>query len=286
MMTEKYYEIGGSTVRVCAPLGVLDVDNGQLAPFEISAAQPDREVHIAFVQTLTPPTGTEVFRSPERQVYCDGPAFLTYVGSDDNSAYMRIHREGSCSTVEAKRTAFPHLVQSRGVLTAMEVEHIVAQNQGILLHASFIEYEGQGILFTAPSGTGKSTQAELWRCLRGAQVLNGDRAIACRVGERFAASGVPFSGSSGICFNKTVPLQAIVYLSQAPATCICSLRGIRAFRAIWEGCSLHTWNRDDVEACTRTLTDLVQEIPVYHLSCTPDESAVRALETELRKQRI
>ena len=46
----------------------------------------------------------------------------------------------------------------------------------VLLHASVIEYAGGAVLFSAPSGTGKSTQAALWARHRGAHIRNGDKA--------------------------------------------------------------------------------------------------------------
>ena len=49
-----------------------------------------------------------------------------------------------------------------------------------ILHCTFLDYRGQAILFSGPSGIGKSTHANLWcRHIPGTQVLNGDRALLC-----------------------------------------------------------------------------------------------------------
>ena len=47
--------------------------------------------------------------------------------------------------------------------------------QTLLMHASAVSWNGQGLVFTAPSGTGKTTQAELWARYKGAKILNGDK---------------------------------------------------------------------------------------------------------------
>ena len=59
--------------------------------------------------------------------------------------------------------------------------------------ASFIRWQGRGILFSAPSGTGKSTQANLWVQHQGAEVINGDRAALRQVGGRWQAFGLPYA---------------------------------------------------------------------------------------------
>ena len=100
----------------------------------------------------------------------------------------------------------------------------------------------------------------------------------------FGAEGIPFSGSSQICENCSLPLKAIVYLSQAPETTICPLTGVRAFARIWEGVSVNIWDKEDVEQVSATVQQVLERVPVYHLACTPDESAVSALEQMLRKQ--
>ena len=53
----------------------------------------------------------------------------------------------------------------------------LAAFDGLLLHASLIDYGGSGILFVGNSGVGKTTQAELWQQHLGAEILNGDKAL-------------------------------------------------------------------------------------------------------------
>ncbi len=284
-MREWYFDLGGMIVRVLAREEDLDPTQGHLARFQVEPQAWDAQLQLEFAHSLPQPQGDCLYASPERQVFDWDGDFLTYVGQSPDWAYLRLERRGNTTKVLAKRSAFPGPIQSKTLLTAIEAEHLVVWGQGILLHASLVEFEGRAIVFTAPSGTGKSTQAELWRSLRGARILNGDRAVLAREGEGFEARGIPFCGTSGICQPAKLPLAAIVCLSQSPRTTIRPLTGVRAFRSIWEGCSLQTWNRQEVDLCARTVSDLVRQVPVYHLACTPDTSAVEALESELRKGR-
>ena len=52
---------------------------------------------------------------------------------------------------------------------------------------------------------------------------------------------------------------------------------MRAFRRVWEGCTVNTWEREDVEKATRTVSEVVSRVPVYHLLCTPDVRAAEVL---------
>jgi hypothetical protein len=83
-----------------------------------------------------------------------------------------------------------------------------------ILHCSFIEYEGNAILFVGDKQVGKSTQAALWENFRNADVINGDRAGIYYENGKFYAEGIPFCGTSKICKNKKLPLKALVCLSK------------------------------------------------------------------------
>ena len=178
---------------------------------------------------------------------------------------------------------YPHSISEKAVLSALGAEELVARAGGIILHASYIVWNGMGILFTAPSETGKSTQADLWHKHRSAQIVNGDRAVVRVVNGTASAWGLPFAGSSAYCHNITAPLAAIVYLSQAKETTIQKASGYQAFRRVWEGINLNRWDPTNVALVSQTAEQLLRQVPVYHLACTPDETAVAALEKMLIK---
>ncbi len=50
----------------------------------------------------------------------------------------------------------------------------------LTFHCSYILHQNRAILFAAPSGTGKSTQAALWEKYRGAEIIIGDRGLLFR----------------------------------------------------------------------------------------------------------
>lgn len=151
----------------------------------------------------------------------------------------------------------------------------------LIFHASYINYNGQGILFTAPSGTGKSTQAELWRKYRGTEIINGDKAgISLRDHPR--VHGVPFSGTSGICENISLPLRAIVVLSQAPENRIRSIGPTEAVAALCSNVFVNKLVPTEWSMALNLLLDLVTQVPVYALACTPDERAVETLEEAIK----
>ena len=148
--------------------------------------------------------------------------------------------------------------------------------RALIFHASYIDYNGHGILFTAPSGTGKSTQAELWKKYRGAKILNGDKA-GISLKQRAMAHGVPFSGTSGICENVSLPLKAIVVLSQASENTVKRLPPSEAVASLCPNVFVDQLVNEEWVTALNLLLDLVTEVPVYTLACTPDVRAVEAL---------
>lgn len=279
MSQERIYEIAGLRVRVIVPEGQVISEGAILTGFRVSGGY-DHTMELTVTDRLDAPAGELIHKDPGKRIYSFGEHRLRFMGAVEQSldgAYLRIDRVGQRSMVQVLRSAIPCGITSKLLLDTLEAEHLVNQSGGFLLHASVIDYGGTGILFTAPCGTGKSTQARLWQQLRGAKQVNGDRA-AVRGGTVW---GIPFCGSSGIAHKGMLPIGAIVYLSQAPQTTIRRLSDLEAFRRLWEGCSVNVWDPEDMDRCAEAVTRTVSAVPIYHLACTPDETAVRALEQEV-----
>lgn len=168
------------------------------------------------------------------------------------------------------------------VLRWLDLPWFFLKRDAVFLHASFIRWENKAILFTGRKQIGKSTQAELWRRFRGAEIVNGDRALLCRIDSVWTACGSPFCGTSGICVNEKVPLSAIVMLKQSPYNQIETVDLKMSYVAFLSGCTFDSQNRRAAERILTLAEQIYREVPMYRLSCTPDEEAVICLEQALR----
>lgn len=86
---------------------------------------------------------------------------------------------------------------------------------GFMLHASAVVLDNRAYLFSAPSGTGKSTHTAQWlKLFPSARILNDDKP-AIMLSDGIFACGTPWSGKSDLNLNLTVPLQGICVLERA-----------------------------------------------------------------------
>ncbi len=276
---ELYYNFADISFKVSIADGLTVTENGILSEFKTEKCQCEYSVNISGNDSFPDAVGECVFSSDNRIVFAEDNTEHIYIGSVSggiSGAYMYIRCFKNENTVFV-RGLYNGEIPQRILINSMTAIHAVCNNGGVLFHSSFIKVCGKAILFTAPSGVGKSTQAQLWCEYENAELINGDRSVLYPG----RACGVPYCGSSGVSKNADLPICAIVYLSQAPADSVKRLYGVSAFRKIWEGCSVNMWNKNDVEKAVKTVSDIVSDIPVYHLSCTKQRSAVDILKREL-----
>ena len=174
-------------------------------------------------------------------------------------------------------------ISEMALFNALGLEALFYERGRIFLHSSFIETEQGAILFTAPSQTGKSTQANLWNKYRDAAVINGDRAGIWKENGRWMAGGIPWCGTSGISENRNIPLLAIVIIKQGPVNQIEPIRFGSKIGRLMEQTTINPWNNEMYQKIQELYIELCQEVPVLSFSCRPDEDAVDVLEMELKK---
>lgn len=163
------------------------------------------------------------------------------------------------------------------ILRMIPMRRIMTEHRVLFFHASQIGLGDRGILFTAPSGTGKTTQAKLWRKFRGAEILCNDRTLT----DGRLTYGFPTDGSEPVITGERRSLGAIVVLEQAPENTVRRLRPREILLRLMPQLVLDTWDPDAATAAMELLLSLASQTPVYLLRCTPDEHAVRCLEQQL-----
>ena len=151
----------------------------------------------------------------------------------------------------------------------------------MILHCAYIKYHGKSILFSAPSETGKSTQAGLWERYRGSETVNGDRALLRKIDGHWTACGWPVCGTSEICHLEDIPIHAVVMLRQGKENHVERLSPVQGFAQLYSQITVNQWNRDFVQRTAELIEDLVVHVPVWQLTCNISENAVQCLETAL-----
>lgn len=86
----------------------------------------------------------------------------------------------------------------------------------LVFHGSVVAVDGAGYLFTAKSGTGKSTHTRLWRQVFGSRavMVNDDKPFLRMTNGSVLAYGSPWNGKHGLGSNICVPLKAICILQR------------------------------------------------------------------------
>lgn len=179
-----------------------------------------------------------------------------------------------------------HYSQGCSHFTYMRVEYIYYLFHSFILHSSHITKNHQSILFSAPSGTGKSTQAELFRLYGGYEIVNGDRTAIKRVSNQWFSYGVPVSGTSNICKNITSHLKAIIVLRQSPTISVRSLKAIEAFKCIYSELTINQWDKEFVNKAMNWIEDLVLDVPILLFECTKEKESFEYLNQYLLDNHI
>lgn len=158
--------------------------------------------------------------------------------------------------------------------TGSEFYHKLLEYNGIMLHSSCVAVDGKAYLFSAPSGTGKSTHTSLWQKKFGKSLVyvNDDKpALLYRDGVVFAC-GTPFSGKTDLNSNCKYPLEGICLLHRADTNSIKESDKSLALKKIFTQI-IRPKEQDAMLNTLDILNKILTAVPVYDLYCNMDESA-------------
>ncbi len=166
-------------------------------------------------------------------------------------------------------------------LSTMGLHSRLMTKGAVVLHASYIEWNGKAILFSGPSGMGKSTQAELWSKHAGARIINGDRALLRKKDGRWMVYGYPCCGSSLVCENRTLPLAAVVILRRGEKDELVQASVAKKIYALTTATEIYPWIEREVNDAMAIAQELCGSVAVVQYACTKEPSAVETLKAYL-----
>ena len=214
--------------------------------------------------------------------------------TDDGEEIFTIRTEQTDINLERERSAREDALEGRQVRTysdeyleTLAVYRKIAEKMPFydtfLFHGSCVAVDGTGYLFTAKSGTGKSTHTRLWREMLGdrAVMVNDDKPLI-RVSEDGAyIYGTPWDGKHRLSSNICVPLKAVCVLTRAAENQIRRITAREAYPMLLQ----QSYRPTDTAAMTKTLSlidRLSQQADLWRLGCNISPEAAQTAYDAMR----
>lgn len=234
--------------------------------------------HFHLVDVLPQPDEgwIQVYQKPVLTVYRLGLLERRLLTDPNTSQPYAVYEELSDGMVDVYylRPLLRELTIDTIFHSCLALERHLARRDCYVLHCSCLIYQNQAVLFSGPSGIGKSTHADLWvRHIPGSYVMNGDRClISHQTDGSYVANAWPVCGSSNICLLGQFPIRAIVFLGQALINQLTELTPMQRLRLLNMQLMVNHWNPDATTIALDWMTHLVSTVDIKHYACnlTPE----------------
>ena len=154
------------------------------------------------------------------------------------------------------------------------ISELLPKYNRVLFHGSSLAIDGRGVLFTAKSGTGKSTHTRLWRQEFGDRVrmINDDKPFLHIAEDGITVYGTPWRGKHALGDNVSAPLKAIVFVNRGEDNRVEPVTPRELYPLLLQ----QTYTPEDPDAMVKTLAlveKLSGQVSLLKLYCNMDPEA-------------
>lgn len=170
--------------------------------------------------------------------------------------------------------------------TGFSFQDRLATLGGGVLHSSSLAWRGNGVAFSANSGTGKSTHVGLWCERFGDEVtiINDDKPAIVFEEEQPYLCGTPWSGKTALNVNERVPLKAIVFIERGEENSIRRLDTVESYYYLSSQIARPYYDAQVGERLVGFTERLLNTVPIYCLRCNISHEAVETVVKEIFPQ--
>ncbi len=193
------------------------------------------------------------------------------------------------SELERLQQENPHLSidDVEYIFTGAAFYEAIINFDGFLLHSSGVCVNGWAYLFSADSGTGKSTHTGLWQKYLGedtAKIINDDKPAIRIVDGKTYVYGTPWSGKTDQNLNIRMPLGGIIFLERSTENFICPITAQEAIPKLFQQ-TLRPRESVQMNKLLDVLDKVLSETPLYRLGCDMSKEAVELSFNTVRRDK-
>lgn len=161
--------------------------------------------------------------------------------------------------------------------------YLAALHGKYALHSASNYYQEKAWLYSASSGTGKTTHVKLWEKLYAVPVLNGDLNLLGMEKDEVFVYGIPWCGTSGVYTTKKYPLGGIILLKRGTENRVCKLPQDERQLYTAQRMISPAWTEKQVDDSLLFAEKLSDRIPIRQLYCTQEPSAAAVMKEYIDK---
>ena len=161
--------------------------------------------------------------------------------------------------------------------------YLAALHGKYALHSASNYYQEKAWLYSASSGTGKTTHVKLWEKLYAVPVLNGDLNLLGMEKAEVFVYGIPWCGTSGVYTTKKYPLGGIILLKRGTENRVCKLPQDERQLYTAQRMISPAWTEKQVDDSLLFAEKLSNRIPIRQLYCTQEPSAAAVMKEYIDK---
>ncbi len=146
----------------------------------------------------------------------------------------------------------------------------------LLMHGAAVSFRGEGVIFIAKSGTGKTTHINRWKEAYPdlVTVINGDKPFVEVTGDKVMIYGSPWCGKEGENENQSVRLKAICLIEQAESNSIEIISYEEAFPMLFQQ-TYRPKRKEELMKVIGLIKIMGEQLTFYRLKCRPDVESAR-----------
>jgi hypothetical protein len=193
---------------------------------------------------------------------------------DEQPKFSAVITKEDIDAEKAIAPEFPEAYLESLALFRKLCDYTLSKEDGIIFHSSAIMVDGKAYLFTAPSGTGKSTHARLWREMLGdrAIMVNDDKPIVRLIDGKFYVYGTPWNGKHRLSTNCRAEIKAICAISQAKENSIRKATSQEMLMVILNQ-TVRPKELDKMDKLLTLIDTMLKTVDLYALGCNISREA-------------
>ena len=208
-----------------------------------------------------------------------------YIVKDESDAAFSVSvTEEELNAAKEKDSAFP-LPYHETLCLYRKICAELSHYNCFMMHSSVVVHEDKAYVFTAKSGTGKTTHSMLWlKNFPGSFIINGDKPLFRLTDDGFYVYGTPWCGKEGYNQNTSAKVSSLCFIERGKENDIRPMKVREVLLKIFEQLYIPK-EKESGEKVLALLDKFLSEIPAFNLTCNISDEAAIIAENEMNKRK-